>query len=323
MIVDCAAYREGRRVPTQLRIADAGKAAAEPGTFVWIGLYEPTTQEFDEVRSVFGLHELAVEDAVRAHQRPKLETYGDTLFMVLRTARYVDPEEVVSLGEIQLFIGNTFLVAVRHGPQSALSGVRRQVEAEPEFLAHGTGAVVHGIIDRVVDDYLPVVNGMETDIEELESRVFSPARENQAERIYKLKREVLEFHQAVSPLLDPLDQLARGRNQQISPEIRHYFRDVHDHTVRVTDRLATFRDRLTSILEANLIHVSLRQNEDMRRISAWVAIAAVPTAVAGIYGMNFEHMPELKVVWGYPLVLGVIGLICLYLYHRFKQSGWL
>lgn len=323
MIVDCAAYREGRRVSSQFSIADAGKAASEPGTFVWIGLYEPTTQEFDEVRTVFGLHELAVEDAVRAHQRPKLETYGDTLFMVLRTARYVDPEEVVSLGEIQLFIGNDFLVAVRHGPQSALSGVRREVEADPDFLAHGTGAIVHGIIDRVVDDYAPVVNGLETDLEELEARVFSTSRDNQAERIYKLKREVLEFHQAVSPLLDPLDRLAQGRDQQIHPDIRHYFRDVHDHTVRVADRLAAFRDRLTSILEANLIHVSLRQNEDMRRISAWVAIAAVPTAVAGIYGMNFEHMPELTAVWGYPAVLGGIGLTCIYIYHRFKRSGWL
>ena len=324
MIVDCAAYTQGRRVPEVRTIQDAYAASRRPGTFVWIGLYEPTEEEFETVRKEFNLHELAVEDAIEAHQRPKLELYDDTMFVVLKTARYDDASESVELGEILLFIGSTFAVVVRHGKASSLSEVRRGVESDPELLANGPGTVLHAIMDRVVDDYQPVIDGLGYDIEEIEKQVFSEeGGGNPVERIYFLKREVLEFSQAAAPLLDPLDRLARARFGQTGPELSEYFRDVHDHLTRVVEELHGFRDMLTGILEANLTQVSVRQNEDMRKISAWVAIAAVPTALASIYGMNFERIPGLRVWWGFPVVLAVMAASCVLLFRLFRKSGWL
>jgi magnesium transporter len=298
-------------------------AAIGEGGFVWIGLYEPSLEEFDSIQREFELHELAVEDAVKAHQRPKLEVYGDTAFIVLKTARYVDPEEVVSIGEILIFLSHSFVITVRHGEASSLEGVRRELEADPERLRHGPGAILHAILDRVVDDYAPALHGLEHDIDEVEEEVFSPGRSNPAERIYKLTREVLQFHRATAPLVDPVDRLARGHLALIHPEVRTYFRDVNDHLVRARDQLEGFRELLTSVLQANLTQVSVRQNEDMRRISAWVAIIAVPTLIAGIYGMNFEHMPELHWTFGYPLVIVVMLVICTSLHRFFKRVGWL
>jgi magnesium transporter len=323
MIVDCAVYENGHRRDGKVGIEEAYRAAHEPEAFVWIGLSEPTPEEFDSLEREFELHELAVEDAIKAHQRPKLEVYGNTVFLVLKTARYVDPEEVVELGEIGVFLGDGFIISVRHGVASPLPEVRRTLEAEPGRLKYGPGAVLHAILDRVVDDYQPAIHGLANDIEEVEEEVFSPRRVNPAERIYKLKREVLEFHRATEPLLDPLDRLARGHLDLIHPEIRTYFRDVNDHLVRAAEQLESFRDLLTSVLAANLTQVSVRQNDDMRKISAWVAIAAVPTMIAGIYGMNFEHMPELTWTFGYPAVLLVMASICSFLYWRFRRAGWL
>ena len=323
MIVDCAIYDQGARREEKLEPREAYHASREPGAFVWIGLYEPSEEEFDSIQREFELHELAVEDAINAHQRPKLETYGETVFLVLKTAQYIDPEEVVKFGEILVFLGNDFIVTVRHGEATSLKGVRGELERRPELLAHGPGAVLHAIVDRVVDDYAPAVSGLEEDIEEVESSVFSSERTNPAERIYRLKRETHEFHRAASPLLEPMDRLTGGRVGQIHPEVETYFQDVNDHLARVNDRLEAMGDSLTSILQANLAQVTVQQNDDVRRISAIVAIIAVPTMIAGIYGMNFEHMPELESTLGYPLVLAVMLAICLALYRYFRRSGWL
>jgi magnesium transporter len=299
------------------------EACREPGAFTWIGLYEPTEQEFDSIRREFDLHELAVEDAIHAHQRPKLEVYGDAVFIVLKTARYIDPEEVVRLGEILIFLGSDYVITVRHGEASELKDVRYRLEQEPELLAHGPGAVLHSILDKVVDDYGPALVGLGEDIDQIENQVFSGERANPAERIYKLKREVLEFGHAVGPLVDSVDRLAKGHYELIHPEVRTYFRDVNDHLLRAHDQLESYRDLLTSVLSANLALVTVRQNEDIRRISAIVAIVAVPTLMAGIYGMNFDHMPELGWRFGYPLVLAVMAAVCFALYRYFRRVGWL
>jgi magnesium transporter len=323
VIVDCAIYDEGTRRDGDVDPADALEAARGKGSFVWIGLYEPSADEFDSIQREFDLHELAVEDALHAHQRPKLETYGDTVFLVLKTARYIDPEEIVQFGEILVFLGDDFIVTVRHGDASGLQGVREDLERRPDLLGHGPGAVLHGIVDRVVDDYFPAVAGLEEDIDEVENSVFSSERTNPAERIYRLKRETQQFHHATTPLLDPMDRLTGGRVGQIHPEVQTYFQDVNDHLARITDRLDVLGDGLNSILQANLAQVTVQQNDDVRRISAIVAIIAVPTAIAGIYGMNFEDMPELKWNLGYPVVIGVMLLICFGLYRYFRRVGWL
>ena len=325
MIVDCALYENGERRAGDLDVADAARAACDdtPG-FVWLGVYEPTADEFDAVRREFDLHELAVEDAVEAHQRPKLEVYGETLFVVLKTVRYVDSEEVIRSGQIMLFVNPTFIITVRHGEASDLHPVRRAVEKRPDLLRCGPGAVLHAVIDRVVDDYEPAAQGLETDIQQVEQQVFSEdTADNPAQRIYRLEREVLELQRAVTPLAAPVDRLARGQFDLISPELRSYFRDVHDHLLRVASRVEGFRDLLSSALQANLTQVTVRQNADMRRISAWVAILAVPTMIAGIYGMNFQHMPELSWRYGYPAVLVLIVLVCGVLYRGFRRAGWL
>jgi magnesium transporter len=323
VIVDCAIYEDGRRRDGNLDLHKAYTACRQDGAFAWIGLHEPSASEFESLAREFDLHPLAVEDAVNAHQRPKLEMFGDMALLVLKTARYVDPTEVVKLGEILVFIGHDFVITVRHGEASQLRGVRERLESNPELLRAGPGAVVHAIVDRVVDDYQPAIDGLEQDVEEVEAEVFSPERPDRTERIYRLKRETLEFFHAAAPLLDPVDRLARGHYELIPSEVQAYFRDVNDHLLRVHEQLDALRDVLTSVLQANLAQVTVRQNEDVRKISAAVAILAVPTMIAGIYGMNFEHMPELRWGLGYPLVLAVMAGICLWLYRYFRRSGWL
>jgi magnesium transporter len=324
MIVDCAVYEDGRRRDGHVNLDQAFEAAQVENAFVWICLHEPSEEEFAAVAREFELHPLAVEDAIHAHQRPKIETYGDTIFLVLKTTRYVDPREVITLGDIMLFVGRDFIVSVRHGEASALKQVRERVESDPEMLRCGPGTVLHAIVDHVVDDYFPALEGVENDIDEIEAEVFSSSRDNPAERIYKLKGDVLDFYRATAPLVDPLLRLSRGDySELVHPQVQSYFRDVYDHTLKVVGQLDGFRDMLTSVLEANLTQISVRQNDDMRKISAWVAIAAVPTMIAGIYGMNFQNMPELKWSFGYPLAVGVMAVICLLLYRQFKRAGWL
>jgi magnesium transporter len=322
MIVDCAVYEDGCRCEGDLPLAEAGEASHRDGSFVWIGVHEPSEDEFDAVRREFDLHELAVEDAVNAHQRPKVERYGDTLLVVLKTVRYVEDEDDLETGEILMFINRDFVVTVRHG-QSRLHDVRLEIEDRPDLLRFGAGAVLYAIVDRIVDDYEPVIQSVESDIQGVEHDMFSPDRSNPAERIYTMEREVLDLQRAIMPLGPAIDRLARGQYDLIHPELRTYFRDVHDHLLRVTGRIEGFRDLLSSALQANLTQAAVRQNEDMRKISAWVAIFAVPTGVAAIYGMNFKNMPELSWSAGYPAVLILIVLICVALYWRFRRSGWL
>jgi magnesium transporter len=322
MIVKCSAYEEGLRCGDDLALDEAGAAAKGKGAFVWLGVREPSATEFEKIAREFDLHELAVEDAVKAHQRPKVELYGDTLFVVVKTARYVDSDEVIEIGELMLFVNPRFIISVRHG-EGDLSAVRERIERRPDLLRLGTGMALYAILDHVVDGYEVAAQGVDVDIQEVERQVFSDDGTNPAERIYKLEREVLDFHAAVAPLADAVDEIARGHFEAVPDDLHEYFRDVHDHLRRASGRISGFRDLLGSALHANLTQVSVRQNEDMRKISAWVAILAVPTMIAGIYGMNFDEMPELHWRFGYPFVLVVIVVACLLLYRRFRRAGWL
>ena len=323
-IVDCAVYEDGERRGGSLELEQAyEQCARDRSSWVWIGLHQPTSQEFDAVREEFELHPLAVEDAIKAHQRPKLEEYGDNLFLVLKPARYHDDTEEVEFGEILIFMGKGFLITVRHGETTELADVRHLVEGDTERLKRGPAAVLHAIVDRIVDDYMPVLQGVEDDIEQVEQQAFAPDRVNPAQRIYHLKREVLELHRATAPLVGPLDQLSTDRHEYIPEEMHSYFRDVYDHAVRVNEQVDGFREMLNSVLGANLTQVTVRQNDDVRKISAWAAIFALATTVAGIYGMNFEHMPELKWTFGYPMAVLLMVGACASLYAYFKKSGWL
>jgi magnesium transporter len=321
VIVDSAVYVHGKRHAGEIALEETYEASRKPGSFAWIGLHEPPEEEFDAVRREFGLHELAVEDAIKAHQRPKLEVYGDTLFIVLKTVEYAQHDRV-KFGEILVFAGEGFIVSVRHG-NFPLHEVRLSMEKRPDLLAHGPAAAVYAIVDGVVDAYRPVVDELDNDIREVEIEVFSTGRHNPAARIYRLNRSVLQIHQAVYPLRPVIDDLARGIHDLVPEDMRPYFRDVDDHLLRVTASIREFRELLTQILSANITQASFRQNEDVRKISAWAAIIAVPTLITGIYGMNFEHMPELGWRVGYPLALTLMAGLCAVLYRQFRRSGWL
>jgi magnesium transporter len=326
MIVDCAVYEHGQRRPGDLSLDRAGEACAVEGAFVWLGVAEPSAEEFEAIAREFDLHELAVEDAIKAHQRPKVELFGETLFVVVKTVTHPDARpdagHAIEVGELLIFVNADFIITVRHG-DGELSSVRERVEHRPDLLARGTGVVLYAILDHVVDGYGDVAQTIDGEIQAVEREVFSSERTNPAEQIYKLEREVLDLYRAVAPLLEAVDEIGEGRFEAIPDELDDYFRDVHDHLQRVTGRVAGFRELLSSALQANLTQVSVRQNEDMRKISAWVAIAAVPTMVAGVYGMNFDNMPELHWRYGYFTVLFFIAAICLALYRRFKRVGWL
>jgi magnesium transporter len=319
MIVDCAVYEQGER--TDVSLDGAHEAYLRDGAFVWVGLHEPTQDELDSVSREFKLHELAVEDAIKAYQRPKLERYGDVSFLVLKTAQYVEPDEI-EFGEILLFIADDFVVSVRHGEAVPLHGVRSKVEQKPELLKCGPMAVVYAILDEVVDGYAPVMDALDRDVEEVEEEVFAGERSNPARRIYELKREAIDFARAVTPLVEPIERMTTGTTR-VPEGLATYFRDVLDHVLRLSLRIEALRELLTSVLQANLAQVGVRQNEDMRKISAWVAILAVPTMLAGIYGMNFDDMPELRWQLGYPGVLGLMLVICFGLWRYFKKAGWL
>jgi magnesium transporter len=326
--VDCAIYADGRRIEPR----DPHRSleeATERGGFVWLGLYEPTEDELGSIGERYGLHPLAVEDAVDAHQRPKLEHYDDGLFMVLKTATYVQHEEltatsdVVDTGEVMVFVGAHYVITVRHGRHGGLAGLRRDLEGQPDLLRRGPSSVLYAVADLVVDTFVDVANAVEEDVDELEASVFSPQRTDDIGRLYQLKRELMALRRAVAPLEGPLQKLA-GRQIALVPEqMRSYFRDVEDHAIRVRDQVTSLDELLTSILQASLARTQMTDNEDMRKISAWAGIIAVPTAIAGIYGMNFEHMPELGWRFGYPLVLLVILGSCLLLYRGFKRNRWL
>jgi magnesium transporter len=327
VIVDCAAYREGTRLDIPEDRLDLGEAldlAQQPGDFVWIGLYQPSQDEMDLVALSLGLHHLAVEDAVKAHQRPKLERYGgDSLFMVLKTLWYVDEQDAVETGEIAVFLGPNYVVTVRHGAGAGLSLARKDLEEHRETLGHGPFAVLYSVCDRVVDAYDEVAAELERDVDEIELSVFSDNRTSDSQRIYTLKREVSEFRRAVAPLREPLSRFAQCQVGGMPAAAGAFFRDVADHAIRVQEQVETLDTLLSSAHDAHMARITVQQNDDMRKISAWVAIAATPTALAGIYGMNFDHMPELHWRLGYPLVLIVMFAVCFGLYRGFQKSGWL
>ncbi len=325
-IVDCALYVDGHRSQGKLPLGGALQAARTSGGFVWIGLHEPSTAELSGLATEFNLHPLAVEDAVNAHQRPKVERYGDTLFVVFKTTKYIEHRaltwnsEVVQTGEVMLFVGENFVVSVRHGALGALHKIRASLEGKPELLKHGPAAVVYAVADAVVDGHLAVADAVEDDVDEIEAAVFAPRVGRDVERVYQFKREVLEFRRSVIPLVGPLSDLRAA--PEMSP-LADELRDVDDHLQRVAEQVANFDELLNALLDSQLARVSVQQNDDMRKISAWVAIAAVPTMLAGIYGMNFDHMPELHWTFGYPLLLGFMALVCVGLYRAFRKSGWL
>ena len=326
--VDWALYRDGLRVPVSDFDAACRAAAAGEG-FVWLGLHEPSADQFRLLGEVFELHPLALEDASNSRQRPKLQRYDESVFFALRTLAYLDHGDraeggdIVETGVIIVFVGEHFVVTVRHGRHASMSGLRRRLEADHTQLALGPSAVLHAVADKVVDDYLAVIDAVNEDIEEIENEVFGPGRTCDIERIYQLKRDVIEMKRTVGPLAMPLHELAERPRRLVNPEIREYFRDVADHLARVHEQVQSFDELLSSILQAGLARLTVSENEDMRKISAWVAIAAMPTMIAGVYGMNFEHMPELRSVWGYPAVLTGMALICATMWRGFKRNGWL
>ncbi len=324
MIVDCGHYIDGvRRHEGQIGLAEAAACRAGGEGFIWVGIADPSPHELEHLAAELSLHELAVEDASKAHQRPKIEEYDEHWFVALRSARYLDDEERVEFGEIHVFIGSGYVVTVRHGAASELDRVRSALEAREDLLRHGPIAVLWGVLDRVVDDYEPVVAGLEDDILEVEESVFQLARDGDpTERIYFLRREVVDFYRAVHPLLAPLEEALAPGNERVAP-MREYLRDILDHVRRVQEEVVAQRDQLQSVLDVSVALITRRQSEIVRTISAWAAIIAVPTMIASIYGMNFRDMPELRWAAGYPLALALMVATGIVLYAYFKRVRWL
>jgi len=329
-VVDCAVYADGERQAGEWTHAEALAAARghERG-FVWLGLHEPSLAEMAGIAETYGLHELAVEDAVKAEQRPKLERFGEVDFLVLRTARYVghgevtETSEVVETGQVMLFIGPRFVISVRHGDACRLAPVRADLEGKQDLLEQGPWSVAYVVTDRVVDDYLGVADQLEIDLGTLETQVFARQTDARIQRIYQMKRELVEFKRAVVPLQRPLMALTAQANRNVPEEIRRYFGDVQDHLTRTVEQVNSYDELLNSILQARLAQVTVDQNNDMRKIAAWAGIAAVWTAIAGIYGMNFELMPETSWKYGYPVVLALMLAVSVALYRAFRRNGWL
>jgi magnesium transporter len=322
VIVDCAHYKDGaRQNKDPLPIDEAADRCKDDG-FVWLGLVDPEPDELLEVAHRFDLPRLAVEDAMHAHQRPKIEDYEHVYFLVVHTARYLDDAEEVEFGEVHVFTGPGFVIVVRHGRASDLHSARERLEDEPELLREGPASAVWAILDKVVDDYEPVMAGLENDIEEVEVQVFGD-RSDETRRVYFLRRELAEFYRAVHPLLAPLDLLIAAEHPEISQTLREHLRDVSDHVKRIEDAISTQRELLTSILQANLAVISVQQNDVVKQISGWAAIITVPTLIASIYGMNFEHMPELKWRYSYPACLLVMLLAGVVLHRILRRAGWL
>jgi magnesium transporter len=324
MIVDCAHYADGRRQHEgPMRPEEAAAICGREPGFVWLGMVDPAPEELASMQEIFGLHELAVEDAQSFHLRPKVEQYEEGIaFVVLRTARYVAEREEVEFGEISIFLGAGFVITVRQGAASDLHAARLRVEQRPQLLREGPPAALWAILDQVVDDYAPVVEELERDIEGLEQMVFSGAAAP-VQQIYLLRREVSDFYRAVHPLLAPVSALARGALLDVTPQVGQYFRDVNDHLNLVNEEVIAQRDLLTTILQANMAVIGVEQSDIVRKISGWAAIITVPTFIASFYGMNFEHMPELRWEGAYPLVIALMVITALALHRSFKRAGWL
>ena len=322
-IINCAAYSEGRRV-ANIGIKDVSQVLMQADKFVWIGLHEPSEEMLQEIQREFGLHDLAIEDAHRAHQRPKLETYGGSLFIVLRTAQMNFDKHHIDFGETHFFLGPNFFISVRHGSSLSYKDVRSRCESTPHLLGKGPGFALYAVMDSIVDQYFPVIDAFEEELEILEEKIFGKkmARETTAE-IYQLKRELMEVKRAVLPLMDICNRLVRFDLELIPEGTRPYFRDIYDHSVRINEMVDNARELLTSALEANFSLISIAQNEMSKKFAGWASIIAVPTMVAGIYGMNFKYMPELDWPYAYPVILSITVASCVLLYLLFKRSGWL
>jgi magnesium transporter len=320
-VINCAAYSNGRRI-ADVKITDISKLLKQSDKFVWIGMHEPDEELLAEAQQQFGLHDLAIEDAHRAHQRPKIETYGDSLFIVLRTVQMNDGQ--VSFGETHFFVGPNFIVTIRHGSSLSYGPVRARCETTPHLLHKGPSFALYAVMDAIVDQYFPVVAELGEELEKLEEDVFNgrPNRET-ISNIYQLKRDLLGVKRAISPLIDICNRLMRFDTQLIPEETRPYFRDIYDHTIRINEMVDSTRELLTSVLEVNFSFISIAQNDVSKKFAGWAAILGVPTMVAGIYGMNFAFMPELNWHFGYPFILCLTVLVCIFLYWRFKRSGWL
>lgn len=321
MVINCVAYADGRKVgPVELD--DISEVIVLPGHFVWIGLREPDGALMAKMQEEFGLHELAVEDALRAHQRPKVEDYGDSLFVVLRTAQMIDGE--LAFGETHIFLGESYLVSLRHGASLSYTTVRQRCEASPDLLRKGPGFVLYAIMDFVVDHYFPIVDAMEEELGDIEEAIFGDGLDRDCtQRVYQLKRQLVAIKRALTPLIEVCTRILRFDHTLVHADVHPYFRDVYDHVVRINERIDSTRELLSTALEANLSLISIRQNDVTKKLAGWAAILAVPTMIAGIYGMNFEHMPELQWKLGYPAVmLGMVAL-CGYVYYRFRRSDWL
>ena len=336
-VIDNAIYVDGRRTSDPSSLDQTFEEMSERHGMAWIGLYRPSEDELREIADEFTLHPLAVDDALAGHQRPKLENYDRSLFVVLRPARYLDASEEVEFGEVHVFVGHDFVVTVRHAESPDLARVRARLEADPNLLAHGPMAVLYGIIDEVVDEYAPVITGLENDIDEIEDQLFANDPEV-ARRIFGLTREVIDFQRAVAPLVPMLDRLKSESNSfDINTEVRHGFRDVHDHALRIVERAAGFRAILENALilhstlvtqrqndsMAEMTKFGLTQNEQVKKVSGWAAILFAPTLVGTVYGMNFDYMPELHWTLGYPMALGLMAATSVTLYASFKRKGWL
>jgi magnesium transporter len=338
VIGDCALYENGQRRPGRVPFDRVAEVSTESDGFIWIGLQQPSSEDIAELAAELSLPALAVEDAVQAHQRPKLEIYDDVVFVVLKPVDYIDHDEVVEVSEIAIFLGPKWVVTVRHGHNMSLRQVRTELDkGDADFARFGPAGVLYRAADLVVDGYEEAIDSINTDIDEIEAQVFEGGDEYHGERIYKLKREVAEFRRAVQPLATPMYKLANGTVPGLDQALGPYFRDVHDHVLRTADAIDAHDRLLTDVLQADMSRLTLlqsqiavqqnevarRQNEDMRKISAWAAIALVPTAIAGVYGMNFENMPELRWEYGYFAVLGLMITTCIGLYIVFRRNGWL
>lgn len=322
-IVNCVAYSEGRRV-ANIEISKISEMLRHKDKFVWVGLHEPDEELLKEMQEEFGLHDLAIEDAHNAHQRPKLESYGDTIFIVLRTAQMNYKNHHIDFGETHFFLGYNFIVNVRHGSSLSYKDVRSRCESTPELLSKGPAFALYAVMDSIVDQYFPVIEALEQKLVEVEEEIFGkkPTR-NTTQRIYELKRELLEVKRVITPLIDICNRLMRFDIKLVPDDTRPYFRDVYDHALRINEMLDNTRDLVTAALEANFSLTSISQSEVSKKFAGWAAIIGVPTMIAGIYGMNFEAMPELHWTYGYPVVLVVTFSLCIVLYVFFKRSGWL
>jgi len=321
-IVNCAAYSDGKRV-ANVELPDISEVLKMPDRFVWIGLHEPGPEMLRKIQQEFGLHDLAIEDAHRAHQRPKIENYDETLFIVLRTVQ-MNLQQEIELGETHFFLGKNFMITVRHGSSISYAEVRTRCESTPHLLKKGPGFALYAVMDAIVDQYFPVIDALEQKLSDLEEMIFDEKMKRQTTaRIYELKRQLLDVKRAVMPLIDICNKLMRFDLKLVDDETRPYFRDVYDHAIRINEMIDNARELLSTALEANLSLISISQNDVSKRFAGWAAILGIPTMIAGIYGMNFRFMPELEMPLGYPIVLGTTFILCGVLYFFLRRSGWL